>query len=134
MAINTSKLYTILQNFVSSVKNVQGAIIVSSEGLPLVSYLPSVGVEDENVSALSTIMSSIGENISSEFNQGVVEQIYVESEKGLSILSTCGVDAMLFVITSEVNKGVLLMEIQRIIPEIKATMEGRNWGNYIGVS
>ncbi|KYC43998.1 hypothetical protein WA1_02305 [Scytonema hofmannii PCC 7110] len=131
MVINTNKLNTILQNFVTSVSNVQGAMIVSAQGLPLASHLPSEGAEQETVSAISATMSTVAETIATEFNQGFVEQIYVESNQGLSIVTTCSTDAMLFVVASGSNKGVLLLEIKRMIPEIKAALEGRSRGNYV---
>jgi uncharacterized protein len=131
MVINTNKLNTILQNFVTSVSNVQSAMIVSAQGLPLASYLPGEGAEQESISAISATMSSVAETLATEFKQGFVEQIYVESSQGLSIVTTCSTDAMLFVVASGSNKGVLLLEIKRMIPEIKAALEGRSRGSYV---
>ncbi|KYC43999.1 hypothetical protein WA1_02310 [Scytonema hofmannii PCC 7110] len=133
MAIDIDKLSIILQNFVSSVSKVQGAVITSSDGLPLASYL-SNEVQDERVSAMSATVSSMAERVSSMFNQGVVERIYVESNRGFSILTACDEGTVLFVLATEgLKQGVLLQEINRIIPELRSVLDGGNsWGNSAG--
>jgi predicted regulator of Ras-like GTPase activity (Roadblock/LC7/MglB family) len=52
MAINSQKLGHILQTFVSTTADVQGAAMVTPDGLPLASSLPG-GMDDERVSAMS---------------------------------------------------------------------------------
>ncbi|MGB7439545.1 MAG: diacylglyceryl transferase, partial [Coleofasciculaceae cyanobacterium] len=50
MAISSEKIGQILQNFVSTTADVQGAAMVTPDGLPLASSLPG-GMDDERVSA-----------------------------------------------------------------------------------
>ncbi|NMG09817.1 roadblock/LC7 domain-containing protein [Brasilonema sp. UFV-L1] len=135
MAIDTDKISVVLRNFVGSVSNVQGAVISSSEGLPLASYLPSE-IEDERVSAVSATLLSMGERVSSAFNQGVVERIYIQSNRGFSILTSSDADTVLFVLANEdIKQGVLLQEINRIIPELKHAVDGgKNWSNSVSIT
>ncbi len=65
MPINAGKIESILQNFVSGTGDIQGATLVSPDGLSLASVLPSA-MDDEKVSAMSAAMLSLGECIGSE--------------------------------------------------------------------
>jgi uncharacterized protein len=65
MGINVAKLEGILQDLVTSTSDVQGAALVSPDGLALASSLPS-GMDEERVAAMSAAMLSLGERIGSE--------------------------------------------------------------------
>ncbi len=122
MAINTAKLSTILQNFVTGTSDVQGAALVSPDGLTLSASLPG-GMDEERVSAMAAAMISLGERIGSELTRGNIERLYVEGEKGFGILSGCGDDAVLLVLASDAAKqGMLMLEIKRILVELRKTM------------
>ncbi|MFN5856181.1 MAG: roadblock/LC7 domain-containing protein [Pseudanabaenaceae cyanobacterium] len=119
MAINTVKLEALLQEFVTSVSDVQGAALVSPDGLPLAATLPG-GMDEERVSAMSAAMLSLGERIGNELVRGVIERLYVEGDKGYGVLVSCGEDAVLLVLASKSAKqGVLMLEIKRIVSELK---------------
>lgn len=122
MGINTAKLQSILQNFVTATSDIQGAALVSPDGLPLASSLPGE-MDEERVSAMSAAMLSLGERIGSELSRGLIDRIYVEGEKGYGILTNCGEDAVLLVLANKVAKqGVLMLEIKRLIPELKMSL------------
>jgi predicted regulator of Ras-like GTPase activity (Roadblock/LC7/MglB family) len=119
MAINSQKLGHILQNFVSQTADVQGAAMVTPDGLPLAASLPS-GMDDERVSAMSAAMLSLGERIGKELARGDIDRIYVEGDDGFSILTSCGDDAVFLVLAGKSAKqGVLMLEIKRAIAELK---------------
>lgn len=122
MPINTAKLESILQNFVTGTSDVQGAALVSPDGLPLATILPGE-MDEERVSAMSATMLSLGERIGSELSRGVLDRIYVEGTNGFGILTSCGQDAVLLVLASKSAKqGVLMLEIKRLIPELKTAL------------
>lgn len=119
MAINSQKLAHILQNFVSQTADVQGAAMVTPDGLPLAASLP-IGMDDERVSAMSAAMLSLGERIGKELARGDIDRIYVEGDDGFSILTSCGEDAVFLVLAGKSAKqGVLMLEIKRAIAELK---------------
>lgn len=119
MAINTEKLGIVLQNFVTATSDVQGAALVTPDGLPLAAFLPG-GMDEERVSAMSAAMLSLGERIGQELARGGVDRIYVEGDKGYGILTSCGEDAVLLVLADQKAKqGVLMLEIKRSVSEIK---------------
>jgi len=74
MSINVAKLEGILQNLVTSTSDVQGAALVSPDGLPLASTLPS-GMDEERVSAMSAAMLSLGERIGNELARGDIDRL-----------------------------------------------------------
>lgn len=119
MAINTEKLAMILQNFVASTPDVQGAALVTPDGLPLGSTLPG-GMDEERVSAMSASMLSLGERIGLELARGTIDRIFVEGDQGFGILTGCGEDAVLLVLaSSKAKQGVLMLEIKNVLKELK---------------
>lgn len=119
MAINIEKLSSVLQNFVSATSDVEGAAIVTPDGLPLATSLPKA-IDEERAAAMSAAMLSLGERISTEFARGDVDRIFVEGNKGYGILTSCGTDAVLLVLASQAAKqGLLMLEIKRALGELK---------------
>lgn len=122
MAINSQKLGNILQSFVTATSDVEGAAMVTPDGLPLASSLPG-GMDDERVSAMSAAMLSLGERIGKELVRGSIDRIYVEGNQGFSILTSCGEDAVFLVLaTKEAKQGVLMLEIKRTLTELKLAL------------
>jgi uncharacterized protein len=122
MAINTQKLSSILHNFVTSTHDIQGAALVTPDGLPLASTLPA-GMDEERVAAMSAAMLSLAERIGMELSRGPIDRIYVEGDQGYGILSSCGEDAVFLVLASQSAKqGLLMLEIKRALAELKLAL------------
>ncbi len=122
MAINTEKLGMVLQNFVSATNDIQGAAVVTPDGLPLADCLPG-GMDDERVAAMSAAILSLGERIGSELARGNIDRIYVEGNQGYAVLTSCGEDAVFLVLANATAKqGVLMLEIKRAISELKSLL------------
>lgn len=119
MAINLEKLNAILQSFVSGTNDVQGAALVTPDGLPLASILPG-GMDEERVSAMSAAMLSLGERIGGELARGSMDRIFVEGDNGYGILISCGEEAVFLVLASQAAKqGLLMLEIKRTVEDLK---------------
>ncbi len=119
MAINTEKLGYVLQTFVSTTSDIQGAAVVTPDGLPLATSLPGT-MDEERVAAMSAAMLSLGERIGVELVRGTIDRIYVEGNEGTSILTNCGEDAVFLVLASKAAKqGILLLEIKRAVTELR---------------
>jgi hypothetical protein len=57
-------------------------------------------------------------------SRGFLDRIFVEGDQGYGILTNCGEFAVLLVLASKAAKqGVLMLEIKRVIPELKAALE-----------
>lgn len=122
MAISTEKLTNVLQSFVTSTTDIQGAAVVTPDGLPLAASLPG-GMDEERVSAMSAAMLSLGERIGGELARGGIDRIFVEGDKGYGILTSCGEDAVFLVLASHAAKqGLLMLEIKRALTDLKAIL------------
>jgi uncharacterized protein len=107
-----------LQNFVSSTPNIQGAAIVSPDGLALSSILPG-DMDEERTAAMSAAMLSLGERIGQELARGTIERIVVEGDKGFGVMVGCGEEAVLLVLASKAAKqGLLFLEIKRLAAQL----------------
>lgn len=123
MGINAEKLSAVLQNFVSGTNDVQGAALVTPDGLPLATTLPG-GMDEERVSAMSAAILSLGERIGGELARGNIERIYVEGSTGYGILTSCSEDAVFLVLANQQAKqGLLMLEIKRTVSELKALLQ-----------
>lgn len=122
MAINVQKLTGVLQNFVSSSSDVQGAAVVTPDGLSLSSVLPGE-MDEERVSAMSAAMLSLGERIGQELARGSIDRIFVDGDSGFGVLTSCGADAVFLVLASKAAKqGVLMLEIKQALNDLKSTL------------
>jgi uncharacterized protein len=120
--MGVSTIGGILQNFVSGTADVQGAALVSPDGLALASTLPG-NMDEERTSAMSAAMLSLGERIGKELARGTVEKILVEGSDGYGILMGCGEEAVLLVLASHAAKqGLLMLDVKRTVAEIKAAL------------
>lgn len=120
--MGVSTIGGILQNFVSATENVQGAALVSPDGLPLASVLPGA-MDEERTSAMSAAMLSLGERIGQELARGNVDRIFVEGDNGYGVLVGCGDDAVLLVLASSAAKqGMLMLDIKRTVAELKSAL------------
>jgi uncharacterized protein len=122
MAVSIMNLESMLQNFVNQSSDIQGAALVSLDGLSLASCLAS-GMDEERVSAMSATMLSLGERICQELVRGDIERLFVEGKQGYAALVGCGEDSVLLVMAStSMKQGLLMLEIKRITAELKSAL------------
>lgn len=120
---NLSSLQGILQNFVVSNPGVEGAAIVTPDGLPLASVLPN-RMDEERTAAMSAAMLSLGERIGKELTRGAIDRIFVQGDRGYAVLTSCGEEAMLLTLaSSEVKQGVLFLEIKQLSGSVSQAMQ-----------
>ncbi|HEY9828857.1 MAG TPA: roadblock/LC7 domain-containing protein [Stenomitos sp.] len=119
---NLSSLQGLLQNFVVSSPDIQGAAVVTPDGLPLAAVLPN-SMDEERTAAMSAAMLSLGERIGRELARGTVERVFVQGDMGYGILTSCGDEAMLLTLASkDAKQGMLFLEIKQMSEKVMATM------------
>ncbi len=122
MIPNTKKIQMLLQSLISNSPEIEGASLVTLDGLPLASTLPS-DMDEERVSAMAATMLSIGERIGEELQKGNVGRVLVESDLGYCMLTSCGEDAVLLVMASaEAKQGLLQLAVKRSVAELKIAL------------
>ena len=124
MLTSTEKLDNLILNFIKSTSGVEGAALISPDGLPLATNLPE-SMDEERVAAISAAMLSLAERISNELERGDVERVFVEGDLGYGTLTNCGEDAVLLVLASKAAKpGMLLLAIKKTIAGLKQILNG----------
>lgn len=118
MTIDTHQLNDAVQSFVTGTLHVQGAALVTAEGLPLVSTLPP-GLEESRAAAMAAAVVGIGDRIGEELQRGTTQHILLEGAHGYSILTLCTPETLFLVLaSSEVKQGVLMLEIKRMMVQL----------------
>lgn len=113
-----SMLTEMVQKFVTATPDIQGAALVTPDGLSLASVLPT-NMDEERTAAMSAAMLSLGERIGQELSRGIIDRIVVEGEKGYSVMVSCGYEAVLLVLASkEAKQGLLFLEIKRVVKDM----------------
>jgi predicted regulator of Ras-like GTPase activity (Roadblock/LC7/MglB family) len=111
----TDQLVERLRELQASSGDVEGAAIVSVDGLSMASALRP-GTEEDRVSAMSAAMLSLGERISSELGRGELEQVMVKGENGYVILTAVGEEAVLTVLArKEAKLGLIFLDVTRAV-------------------
>ena len=120
---NLSSLQGILQNTVAASASIQGAAVVTLDGLPLASILPG-SMDEEKTAAMSAAMLSLGERIGKELARGEIDRIFVQGSSGYGVLTSCTEDALLLTLASEdAKQGLLFMEIKQLSARVTAVLE-----------
>ncbi|MBN2091312.1 roadblock/LC7 domain-containing protein [candidate division KSB1 bacterium] len=101
---------------------IEGVALVSTEGFIIASALPEE-LEDEHVAAISAVVLSMGERITSELQRGSMDQVYVRGQFGYVFLIQAGPDALLTVITNPNAKlGMIFLDTKRTIKELEPVL------------
>ena len=119
---STIALKTTLQAFVKQTPGIQGTVLASIDGLPLASHLTD-SIDAEQAAAVSASMLSLGERIGKELVRGTIGCLFVEGNQGYALLTGCGDNAVLLVLAaSSVKQGILLLELKRIVTDVKNSL------------
>ena len=115
----TQQLIARLQTLQTSTPEIQGAAIVSPDGLSIASVL-SPPIEEDRVAAMSATMLSLGERIAEELGRGKLQQVYIKGSQGYALLTAAGPQAVLTIVArGEARLGLLLLELRKAIADLQ---------------
>ncbi|HRC84537.1 MAG TPA: roadblock/LC7 domain-containing protein [Thermoanaerobaculia bacterium] len=118
MAVRAEQMQQVLKTLVSNTPDVEGAAVVSVDGLVMSSVLPA-GTDEDRVSAMAAALLSLGERSAHELQRGALEQVYVKGGSGYIILMQSGPEAVLEVIAGASAKlGMVLLDMKRAAQEL----------------
>ncbi len=118
MAIRAEQMKQVLRTLVTNTPDLEGAAIVSLDGLILSSVLPQ-GTDEDRVSAMAAALLSLGERSSQELQRGNLEQVYVKGSNGYVILVQAGPEAVLQAIAGPAAKlGMVFLDMKRAAQEL----------------
>ena len=115
----TQQLIARLQTLQTSTPEIQGAAIVSPDGLSIASVL-SPPIEEDRVAAMSAAMLSLGERIAEELGRGKLQQVYIKGSQGYALLTAAGPQAVLTIVArGDARLGLLLLELRKAIADLQ---------------
>ncbi|HDI10395.1 MAG TPA: hypothetical protein ENF65_01465 [Euryarchaeota archaeon] len=118
----TNVIQEVLEEFRNTVPGVEGACLVSGDGLMIASALPA-GIEEDRVAAMAAAILSLGERVTGELNRGAFGEVYVRGDKGYVVISEVGKEAVLVTIASkDVKLGLLFLDMRRAADRIKEVL------------
>lgn len=102
-----------------STPDIEGAAVVSVDGLTIAANLPMESEEDR-VSAMSAAMLSLGERIANELRRGRLDQVYINGDNGFVILRAVGEEAVLSVLCRpQARLGMVLLDVKRAAEDLE---------------
>jgi hypothetical protein len=108
----------VLNELQGSIPEIEACAIVSVEGLPIVSALPT-DVDEAKVAAMTAAMLTLGEKAAIELGKGVLEQVNVKGEEGWLLVVQAGMNACLTVSTTASAKlGLIFLDMKRAAEKI----------------
>jgi predicted regulator of Ras-like GTPase activity (Roadblock/LC7/MglB family) len=118
----TQQLVARLRALQESTPEIEGAAIVSPDGLAIASVL-APPIEEDRVAAMSAAMVSLGERISAELGRGKMDQVYIKGNNGFALLTSAGPQAVLTVMaSSEARLGLLLLELRKVVADLQGLL------------
>jgi predicted regulator of Ras-like GTPase activity (Roadblock/LC7/MglB family) len=114
-----SKVVKLMKSTIALSPDIEALTLVSTDGLPIESVLPT-DMEEDRVAAMGAALLSLGERAAEELERGRLEQVVVRAEKGDVILTSVGEDALLLTLMSkEAKLGMIFMALKRLVKELK---------------
>ena len=118
MPVRADQIQQVLKALVTNTPDIEGAAVVSVDGLVLSAVLPA-GTDEDRVSAMGAALLSLGDRSAQELQRGTLEQVYVKGSSGYIVLMQVGPEAMLEAIAGPSAKlGMVLLEMKRAAAEL----------------
>ena len=108
----------VLNELQGSIPEIEACAIVSVEGLPIVSALPT-DVDEAKVAAMTAAMLTLGEKAAIELGKGNLEQVNIKGIEGWLLVIQAGMNACLKVSTTASAKlGMVFLEMKRAAEKV----------------
>ena len=120
----SEKLDNLLMELRQSMDGVEGAAIVSTDGLLIAADL-SPDMNEDNVTAMAAVMLALCERASKELDRGEFQQLLARTPNGYVAFSYIGKDAVLTLITDQsVKLGLLLIKLRQYSKQLEELLVG----------
>jgi len=108
----------VLNELQGSIPEIEACAIVSVEGLPIVSALPT-DVDEAKVAAMTAAMVTLGEKAAMELGKGELEQVNIKGINGWLLVIQAGMNACLTVSTTANAKlGLIFLDMKRAAEKV----------------
>ena len=108
-----------LKRLLKSIPEIKAAVIVSAEGLPIASALPSE-IDEIELAAMTATLFSLSEwAIIEEIQKGDFDQLYIKGSNSYILILQAGPNAILAVLAdTDIRLGLILLDCRRICEKI----------------
>jgi hypothetical protein len=123
-ASRAGRLDRILRDLLNQTPGVEAAAVVSFDGLPMASALPT-GMDEDRVAAMSAALLSLAERAAQGLGRGDLSQVYIEGEHGTVFLVSAQDEGVLVAVTSAGAKvGMMLYEVKLAANRVGEVLHG----------
>ena len=111
-----------IRELLTQTSEIEAAAVVSFDGLPMASALPS-GMDEDRVAAMSAALLSLGERATVGLGRGELSQVFIEGEEGTVFLVSADNEAVLVAVAAKGAKtGMMLYEVKRTAAVVAAVL------------
>lgn len=120
MLSSSPEIEKILQDFTQSLEDVEAAVVVGIDGLPIAAKLPEE-FDETLVAAMTAALLTVGERAASDLGKGDLHQIYAQGATGALIMVAAGQDAVLMASTNTnviTGLGLIFIKLEQAAAKI----------------
>lgn len=120
MIPSSPEIEKILKSLTDSVEEIEAAIVVGVDGLPIAANLPEE-YDETLLAAMSAALLTVGERAASDLGKGALHQVYAQGGSGSVIMVAAGPDSVLMVSTNTETLsglGLVFINMERAAKKI----------------
>lgn len=120
MIPSSPEIEKILASLTESVDEIEAAVVVGVDGLPIAAKLPDE-FDETLLSAMSAALLTVGERAASDLGKGALLQVFVQGGTGAVLMVAAGPDSVLMVSTNTPSLsglGLVFINMERAAKKI----------------
>ncbi len=117
----TEALTHILANLHGDVKDIEGSLVISRDGLTMAAH--GLSFDIDSAGAVCTELYGRGCALANELQRGQVDEVLLKTERGYVLVVPAGEELYLALLArADANLGLLFLEIHRTAEAVAATL------------
>ena len=120
MIPSSPEIEKFLASLTESVDEIEAAVVVGVDGLPIAANLPEE-FDETLLAAMSAALLTVGERVASDLGKGALHQVFAQGGSGAVIMVAAGPDSVLMVSTntsSLTGLGLVFINMERAAKKI----------------
>jgi predicted regulator of Ras-like GTPase activity (Roadblock/LC7/MglB family) len=120
MIPSSPEIEKILASLTESVEEIEAAVVVGVDGLPIAANLPEE-FDETLLAAMSAALLTVGERAASDLGKGALHQVFAQGGSGAVIMVAAGPDSVLMVSTNTASLaglGLVFINMERAAKKI----------------
>ncbi len=120
-SVGTETLTRILANLHGDVKDIEGSLVISRDGLTMAAH--GLSFDIDSAGAVCTELYGRGSALANELQRGQVHEVLLKTERGYVLVVPAGEDLYLALLArADANLGLVFLEIHRTAEAVAATL------------